>query len=53
MLDVNEKMIRDEVDKASDARNDGGKFNGMSYEDGVIAALEWVLGEANETPMED
>lgn len=29
------------------------KFPGMSYTDGVSAALRWVLGETDEYPMED
>ena len=26
-------------------------FSGMSYEDGVKAALEWVIGNMNEKPI--
>lgn len=46
-------IVRQEIDKASDAINDGGKFNGMSYEDGVVAALEWMLGDTDDKPMYD
>lgn len=28
------------------------KWPGMSYEQGVEAALDWVLGERDESPME-
>jgi len=28
-------------------------FFGMSYEDGVRATLDWILGECDENPMED
>jgi hypothetical protein len=31
----------------------GSKWPGMSYEDGVIATLNWVTGETSEPPMED
>ena len=45
---------KDEIyDQIYEAKDNNGKFKGMSYEDGVIAALEWVLGEEEETPMED
>lgn len=36
--------IKDEV---------GSKWPGMSYEDGVIAALEWVQGDRDENPFEE
>lgn len=29
-----------------------GQWPGMSYEDGVRAALDWVLGEDDQAPME-
>ena len=29
------------------------KFPGMSYEEGVSAALRWVLDEIEEDPLED
>lgn len=48
-----EAEIREQIDEAIDARNDGGKFNSMSYEEGVIAGLEWALGDNNDKPMED
>lgn len=43
--------IHDQIDKANE---DPGFCSGMSYTDGVKAALEWVLGETDEpAPMED
>jgi len=35
--------------------NEAGKkdFEGLSYSDGVKAALEWVLGDEDISPMED
>lgn len=29
------------------------KFPGMSYEEGVMAALDWILGNTNSPPMEE
>jgi len=43
--------IYKQIDKAMEAINEGGKFNGMSYEDGVKYALEWVCGDSDEEPM--
>jgi len=28
-------------------------YSGMSYEEGVAAALEWVMGYIDEVPIED
>ena len=42
------------ADKASDIINTGTtRFRGMTYEEGIRKALEWVLGNAEETPLED
>jgi len=46
--------IEDEVDRAYDMISDGGsKWPGMSYEDGVIAALLWVLETNGDRPMDE
>lgn len=29
------------------------KFPGMTYEEGVEAALSWVMGESSENPLEE
>lgn len=29
------------------------KFPGMTYEDGIVAALTWMIGETDTPPMED
>jgi hypothetical protein len=31
----------------------GSKYPGMTYEEGVLAALDWICGFAEEPPMED
>lgn len=43
--------IDDQMNKASDAVDGGGKWPGMSYEEGVEAALSWVCGLRDEVPM--
>jgi hypothetical protein len=52
------KPSREEIDevlnKCADAANEGKtKWHGMSYEEGVRAGIEWVLGDVEENPMED
>ncbi len=38
------------ADKAADAASNP-KFFGMTYEDGVLAALDWVLENFEEGPL--
>ena len=51
---VSEDDINSTLDKASDVANgdDGSRYPGMSYEDGIRDALTWVL-TGDENPMED
>ena len=45
-----DEEIQDEADKATDIhRNEESKLRGMTYEEGVAAALEWVLGDSDYT----
>lgn len=47
------KEINEQLDRATEGINEGTKFHGMSYEDGVRAAIDWMLGNVEEKPMED
>lgn len=51
MTKVTEKEIYEQIDKANENIESGEGYHGMSYEDGVKAALEWVLN-GEEPPME-
>ena len=44
--------IYEQVDKASERINDEETYFSMTYEEGVKAALEWVLGEG-DLPFDD
>lgn len=49
--------IKEEIDnllnKATEAVDAGkSKYNGMSYEEGIIAALDWVFGNTDDHPLE-
>jgi len=53
---IAENQIQKEADKAGDVlleTNGVGKFTGLTYEEGVQAALEWVLKRNEDSPMED
>ena len=45
------KQIREQLDRVTEAEKNGGKYHGMSYEEGVKYALEWILGDSNDEPM--
>lgn len=46
--------LEEERSNAEASLEDGGtNWPGMSYEEGVSAALAWVLGDRDERPMED
>lgn len=46
--------IDDVIGRATEGMEEGGsRFPGMSYEEGVLAALDWVTGNADDDPMEE
>lgn len=49
----NQTAIEAQIAKAVDGVIGGSRWPNMSYEEGVQAALEWVIGDAEEPPMED
>ena len=53
MTTKTENEIYDVIDQATEiVSEEGTKCAGMSYEDGVIAALEWVIGRTDNSPVE-
>lgn len=52
-MNRSEEEINDQLCAAVEAMDQGSKYPGMSYEEGVKYALEWVLGYSDEKPMED
>lgn len=47
------ERMEEQHSKATEAMDEGSKYPGMSYEEGVQAALDWVLGNTGVPPMED
>ena len=47
------KEIEDQIAEAIDAMDEGGRWPGMTYEEGVSAALQWVTGETDDAPMDN
>lgn len=49
-----DEEIQQQISEAlTTARLGQSRWRGMSYEQGVVAALEWVTGDEDEAPMED
>jgi hypothetical protein len=51
MLPRTKAEIEDVIGEAIDAEMEGSKFPGMTYEQGVQAALQWVTGQSDDNPM--
>ncbi len=47
------KEINDQINAAYAYLDDGTKYPGMCFEEGVAQALEWILGESPDKPMEE
>lgn len=48
------REINDQVNRAQDQIDEGtSTVPGMSYEEGVVYALQWVTGDSDDLPMED
>lgn len=39
-----ETEIYDQITRAQELQNEGSIYPAMSYEDGVLAALDWIIG---------
>ncbi len=48
-----ENEIDEVLNKADEQLDSGTKWPGMSYEEGVAAALRWVLGDSDDDPMSE
>ena len=49
-----ETSIDDLLQECSDNESKGtSKFSGMTYEQGIIAAIDWLVGTVDANPMED
>ncbi len=51
-----QEQIEEQINAASesiDTHGTRGQWPGQSFEDGVRAALSWVIGDEETAPMED
>ena len=53
-MDKTEAELDKALNEAYESKDEhGSKWPGMSYEDGVIATIEWIKGNSDEAPMEE
>lgn len=45
--------INDVMNRAAEGMEGGGRWPGMSFEEGVHQALNWVTGGTDENPMSE
>ena len=50
-----DKEIEDLVDKCFDAESEGSKYSGMTYEQGIRAAIDWLFDTGRDSyhPLDD
>lgn len=48
-----EKEMHEQIDLANEGIENGSKFSGMTFEDGVKMALEWAMGDSKQKPMDE
>lgn len=41
------------LDKAMQAFDEGTNYPGMSYEQGIMDAIQWIVGETDDEPLKE
>lgn len=52
-IERTEDEVWDVLNAALESEDEGSKWPGMSYEQGVRAGIEWLIGQRDSNPMED
>jgi len=52
-VEVTEEAVERVLEKANHGIDNGTAFAGMSYEDGVRDAIDWITGNDDAEPLED
>jgi hypothetical protein len=45
-----EEEVNDVLNWAAEGEEEGTKYRGMSYEQGIRAGIEWLLGDTDDRP---
>ena len=52
MESPSDEDVNNVLNRCSECEDEGtSQFNGMSYEQGVAAAIRWMLGETKDNPL--
>ena len=52
-IEQTDDMINDLLDDCADAEASGtSRFPGMIYEQGILEAIKWLIGESTDHPLE-
>ena len=53
-IERTDEEINDVLDACMDQEGKGGsRWPGMTYEDGVSEAIQWIIGQTEGNPMQD
>ena len=52
-LSRSEEEINEQLNKASDGMDNGSKYPGMSFEEGVSEAIRWIIGDLEDAPFSE
>lgn len=48
-----QREINEQLDLAHKYSEEGSKYFGLSYEEGLIAMYDWLVGNTDDLPMEE
>lgn len=46
-----EDEINEQLNLAAEGQDSGSKYPGQSYEDGIRAMFDWLVGDTEDTPL--
>lgn len=52
-IERTDEEIDELLDKVVDAFNNGTNFPGMSYEQGIMEAIQWLTGQSDDNPLSE
>ncbi len=52
-IEQSDSKIDAVLNKAAEGQDGGSAYPGMSYEDGIVNALNWLFGSFDDPPFDD
>ena len=47
-----DQEIRDVIQWCFEANDNGSHYAGMSYEEGILVAIDWITGVSDDSPVQ-